>query len=104
MLPVFLERLGNYVKSATTDTSGTQLVNGRTVLKGLHFNDASGGTAGTVTLKDGGSGGDTLLVIHTPGQGSGEDVDIPGGGIIFTTDLYVELSNVDGVTVFYADK
>lgn len=100
----FLKRLGAYVQAASATSSGTTLVSSRTVLKGLHFNDASGGTAGSVVLKDGGSGGTVRLTINTPGQGAGEDVKIPAAGIIFDNDIYVELSSVDAVTVFYADR
>lgn len=103
MLPIFMRRLANYVDAAATTSNG-QLASSRKVLKGVHFNDASGGTAGTVVLKDGGSSGTIRLTINTPGQGSGEDVQIPGGGIVFENDIYVELTNVDAITIFHADR
>jgi len=71
------------------------------VLRGLHYNDTSGGQAGTLILRDGGASGDIKLTINTPGGGVGMDVGIPAGGMEFDTDIYAELTNVDGVTVFY---
>lgn len=88
------------VSASNVEASGTA-VGGPCRIRGLHFNDTAGGTAGSVTLKDGGSGGTTKLVINTPGGGVGEDVVIPGSGILFETDVYVTLTNVDAATVFF---
>lgn len=91
------------VRAADATATGTLVSSQKGRLRGVHYNDASGGTAGTVVLKDGGSGGTAILTVNTPGQGAGDDVVIPGSGIPFATDLHVTLSNVDGVTVFYAE-
>lgn len=89
------------VRAADRTSTGTLVATTKGILKGLHYNDTSGGTAGSVVIKDGGSGGTEILTINTPGSGVGMDVNIPGGGIPFSTDLHVTLTNVDGVTVFY---
>lgn len=94
------EDIGGSVKAADATATGTLVPRGAR-LRGLHFNDASGGTAGTLVFRDGGSGGTVKLTINTPGQGTGDDVLIPGAGIVFDTDIHVTLSNVDGVTIFY---
>ena len=57
-------------------------------------------SAGTVTFKDGGSGGSTLFTINTSANGEPFSVVIPANGVLFETDVYVGLSNAK-VTVFY---
>lgn len=100
LMSVLLKRLASRVSAADATGSG-ELVGRACVLRGLHYNDASGGTAGSVVLRDGGVGGDIKLTVHTPGNGAGDDVAIPAGGVEFETDMYVVLTSVDGVTVFY---
>lgn len=94
------EDIGGDVKAASVTATGAVVPRGAR-LRGLHFNDTSGGTAGSVVLRDGGAGGTVKLTINTPGQGASNDVMIPGAGIVFDTDIHVTLTNVDGVTVFY---
>lgn len=70
-------------------------------LKGLTF--LAGASAGTITLRDGGSGGTTLAVFDTPGSATWQGtIDLPGNGIQFRSDMHATLSNVTGVTFFYA--
>lgn len=98
--PNLTNRLAARVAAGST-TSSAEIVGRAAVVRGLHYNDTTGGTAGTVVLKDGGSSGTALITINTPGGGVGMDVSIPAGGIVFGTDVYADLTNVDGVTVFY---
>jgi len=84
--------------AAQTAATGTP-VGHRARVKSIHYR--STGTAGTITLKDGGASGSTELLVNTPAAVSGTDVYIPGEGILFKTDVYCALSNVDAVTVFY---
>jgi hypothetical protein len=87
------------VKAATqTGATGTP-VGHRARVKSIHYR--STGTAGTIVLKDGGSGGATKLTVNTPAVVSSNDVFIPGEGILFETDVYCTLSNADAVTIFY---
>lgn len=60
-----------------------------------------GASAGSVVLKDGGSGGTTILTINTTAAGTPFNVVIPGEGVLFLTDAYATLTNAK-VTVFYA--
>jgi hypothetical protein len=57
-------------------------------------------SAGTVVLKDGGSGGTTLFSYTAPAAAGTVNVIIPGQGIRFDTDVYVTLTNATA-TVFY---
>ncbi len=56
---------------------------------------------GSVVLKNGGSGGTTILTINTPASGQVFNVLIPAEGVLFETSAYATLSNAK-VTVFYA--
>lgn len=94
-----VEQLGGTVKAAAVTASGTQAVGKGVRVRGLHI--AEGGTAGSVALKDGGSGGDVIATIQTGASSGGQPVVIPGAGMDFATDVYVEFTNVSGVTVFY---
>ena len=59
-----------------------------------------GASAGSVVLKDGGSGGTTTMTINTPAGGSPFNVLIPGQGVLFYSSVYATLTNAK-VTVFY---
>ena len=59
-----------------------------------------GASAGSVVLKDGGSGGTTLFTINTTAQGETFNVLIPEQGVLFEKSAYATLSNAK-VTVFY---
>ena len=86
------------VSSASATADGT-LVAQPTRIKAITITTTS--SAGSVVLKDGGSGGTTKLNIVTPAVAEIFNVLIPGEGIRFTTDVYVDVTNVSGVTVFY---
>ena len=59
-----------------------------------------GASAGSVTLKDGGSSGDTIFTINTVAGGETFPVIIPAEGVLCRTSAYAALSNAK-VTVFY---
>ena len=86
------------VSSASATADGT-LVAQPTRIKAITITTTS--SAGSVILKDGGSGGTTKLNITTPAVAEIFNVLIPGEGVRFTTDVYVDVTNVSGVTVFY---
>lgn len=60
-----------------------------------------GSSAGSVIIKDGGSGGTTLFTINTAANGETFSVLIPAEGVLCSTSAYATLSNAK-VTVFYA--
>ena len=60
------------------------------------------GTAGSVTLKDGGSGGTTVVVINTVASATQPtQLLIPGQGLLFETDVHGTVSNGASVVLFY---
>jgi hypothetical protein len=85
------------VKAKSVSVSGS-VYGDRTRVKGLVI--TPGASAGSVTLKNGGSGGTSIMVIDTVAQGETFNVVIPGEGVLFTTDVYATLSNAT-LTVFY---
>lgn len=60
-----------------------------------------GATDGSVILKDGGSSGTAKLTIEFTASDPGFHIEIPGGGMLFGTDCYATLTNVDSTTVIY---
>ena len=86
------------VSAASVSTSSTAVAE-RTRVRGLVI--APGSANGTVVLKDGGSSGTAKLTINTPAVAEIFNVLIPGEGVRFYTNVYLDVTNVDGVTVFY---
>jgi hypothetical protein len=87
------------VKSNHLTASGT-IFNGRTRFKSISYR--GNGTDGYVKLRDGGSSGPVLCELDVGTSDSFTIyVLIPGEGVLFQTSLYVDLSNVNAVTVFY---
>lgn len=69
-------------------------------VKSIYY--VASGTAGSIVLKDGGSGGTTLMTIATPASATAtENVYIPEGGVRFRTDVHATLTNVTSLTVFH---
>ena len=65
-------------------------------------------TAGTITIKDGGSSGTSIAVFDTPkgaaanaGENVAQYIPIPGDGLYCKTSGYATLSGVAKVTIFY---
>ena len=87
------------VKSAHIEATGT-IVSERTRLKG--YQCLSGGTAGDIIFRDGGSGGTIRLRFNIPNNTNNPFANvIPGEGILFTTDIHVTVPASAKVTVFY---
>lgn len=85
------------VKAASMGASGT-VYGGRTRVRGMIIEP--GGSAGSVVLKDGGTGGTTIMTVNTLAGGETFNALIPPSGVLFKTDVYAALSNTK-VTVFY---
>ncbi len=86
------------VLSATATGDGT-LVAAPARIKGMVITTTTG--AGSVVLKDGGASGTTRLTLNTPAVAEMFNALLPGQGIRFYTDVYVDLTNVSSITVFY---
>jgi flagellar basal body P-ring protein FlgI len=54
-----------------------------------------------VVLKDGGASGTAKITLNTPAVAEMFNALLPGEGIKFSTDVYVDVTNVASVTVFY---
>lgn len=86
------------VLSATATADGT-LVAGPARIKGILLTTTT--SAGSVVLKDGGASGTTRVTLNTPAVAEMFNALLPGEGIRFTSDVYVDVTNVSSVTVFY---
>lgn len=79
------------------DTTGT-MYSGATNLAGYQL--ASGGVAGEIVFRDGGSGGTVMLRVNITTNTAVISTLIPGNGIRFTTDIHVTLPASAAVTIF----
>ena len=89
------------IKAANMVASGAAGV-GTTRVKGIYF--VNGATAGSVTFKDGGSGGTERIKIDAPANTTGNGttyLPLPGEGVLFRADPYVIITTVTSVTFFY---
>ena len=87
------------VLASHVEATGT-MVTGRVRVKG--YQCLSGGTAGDIILRDGGSGGTIRLQFNVPANTNNPFANlIPGEGIVFYTDVYVTLPTGAKITVFY---
>ena len=85
------------VTAVHVEATGT-VATGRRQLRGYHT--ISGGTAGDVIFRDGGSSGTVRLQFNI-GTGTQPIVMlIPDDGILFTTDIHVTLPTSAKTTVF----
>ena len=89
------------VKSTHLNASGS-IFAGRARVKGFSI-CATASTAGTLLLKNGGSGGTTLIEIDIPSNTNPNSfyVAVPGEGVLFTTNVYATMTGLSSVTVFY---
>jgi hypothetical protein len=91
------------VKAKTmTSTGATGVGTPRARIKAVYF--VCGSLAGSVSFKDGGSGGTELLNFASPANTTGTGsvyVLIPFDGVRFEADPYLTLTNVTSVTFFY---
>ena len=86
---------------STRLTADGQAVNYRVRVKTVY--GLAGASAGSVKFYNGTDATGTLLLdIDTPaGTANTFLVPIPGEGILFTTGVYVDVTNITGVTIFY---
>jgi hypothetical protein len=86
------------VKNIHANASGS-LLSTRSRIKGLVITSTGVG-AGSVLLKDGGSGGTTKIEVDVPSTAAFHNVVIPGEGVLFETNVYATLTNCY-ISVFY---
>ncbi len=62
----------------------------------------SGAAAGSISFKDGGTGGTERIKLDTPALATHTGyVAFPGEGVLFNADPYVTITNASSVTFFY---
>lgn len=88
------------IRSAQLAASGT-LVAGPGRL--LHVHIVAAASAGTAEFKDDGGAGTSKLLLNTPAAIGPVEVPIPGGGILFSTDIDLTLATATFVTIIYDD-
>lgn len=87
------------MKAAKNITASGQLGNeGRTRVCAISF--APVAAAGSISFKDGGSGGTERLKIDV-GSGSTTYMNFPQDGVLFLADPYITLTTVTSLTIFY---
>jgi hypothetical protein len=88
------------VKSVQLSADG-QAVNSRTRVKAIY--GVAGAALGSVKFYDGTSTSDELLInIDTPaGTGNSFYMMVPGEGVLFRTGVFVDVTNITGVTIYY---
>lgn len=91
--------MGAYTAAVDRTTTGTAVATPVTVT-GILLEGA--GTAGTVVVRDGGGSGTVRLTLSTPAV-AGEPlyIQIPGGGLVFSTDVHLTITTTARVTVFH---
>jgi len=89
------------VKSTHLNASGS-IYAGRARIKGFVM-VAVASAVGTLVLKDGGSGGTTVIEVDVPSNSNPNSfyVGVPGEGVLCQTNIYATMTNLASVTVFY---
>lgn len=86
--------------SSNSFTDQASNVLNRTRIKAVYI--VPGESAGSVTLKDGGSGGTTVAVINTVASATQPTYLLfPDQGLLCENGVYGTLSNVGSVMIFY---
>jgi hypothetical protein len=79
-------------------TSSNVVVGGPARVRGIHY--LANTSPGSIVVKDGGSGGTTVLTVATAANAYG-NVVIPGDGILCSSNVYAALTNVVSATIIY---
>jgi hypothetical protein len=85
--------------SSRIAATGT-VVTGRFRMKAISI-APNGVGAVSITLRDGGAGGTVRCVIDSNSTTVPYYLEMPAGGILFTTDIHATITNTSAITVFY---
>jgi len=81
------------------DFNGNDL--GRVRIRGVYI--VPSGTAGSVVFKDGGTSGSARLTVNTVASATQPTYMLmPGEGMLFSTNVYADVTSVGSVMVFYS--
>ena len=85
---------------SVTRTGDAQMINGRTRVQAIYY--VSTASAGYLRLYDGTDATpDPEVTIATPASAGAVDIILPDAGILFKEGVYMDLSNVTSVTLFF---
>lgn len=90
---------GSDLQSATATADGVMFA-GRARLRHVLVKAAATGSP-QVVFKNGSSSGAAILTMDFV-AGYNEDIPIPDEGVLFTSGIYVDLTDIDRVTILYA--
>lgn len=95
------------VYASSTRTTDGQLADfagnnlGRVRVRAVYI--VPSGTAGSVVFKDGGSSGSARLTLNTVASATQPTyMLLPGEGMLFSTDVYVDVTSIGSVMVMYS--
>jgi len=81
-------------------TNQTPTALGRTRIKAVYMVPTA--SAGSVIFKDGGSGGTVVMTLNTVASATQPTyVLFPGEGVLFSTNVYGDVTSIGSVTIFY---
>ena len=73
---------------------------GRARIKAVYIVPSA--TAGSIVFKDGGTSGTTVLTLNTVASATQPTyLILPGEGVLFSTNLYADVTSIGSVTIFY---
>ena len=85
---------------SVTRAGDAQMINGRTRVQAIYF--VSTGSAGYVRLYDGtDSSTDPVTTVASPAAVGATDLILPDAGLLFKQGVYMDLSNVTSVTLYF---
>jgi hypothetical protein len=87
---------GSDVNVSYVTATGT-VASGRKRLCAVHYH--SGGSTGSIVLKDGGASGTTIMTLDFHANSTG-DLMIPDEGVLFDTDIHATFTNITSATFF----
>ena len=80
------------------DQAGNEI--GRTRIKAFLIIPTA--AAGSVVFKDGGASGSTKMTVNSLANSTNSDyIILPGEGILFQTNIYVDVTDIASVMVWY---
>lgn len=85
---------------SVTRSVDAQMINGRTRVQAVYY--VSTGSAGSIRLYDGTDDTtDPEVLLATPAAIGSVDLILPDAGLLFKEGVYMDLSNVTSVTLFF---
>ena len=90
------------VVSTFTEAEATTTQSGRTRVYGIYFTNTA--TSGDLVVRDGGASGTIKIKIKSPAVADSYQVDVPGDGILFKSDVHVGFTTeqITSCTVFHS--